>query len=152
MHETGKRLSTSARVAHQIGTSNLDACRNYRLPRYRLIRPPVEVLFANKKLRQLCQSREALQREHGQGCARKVMGRLLDLEAAESLDDIRTLPGKCHELSGDRAGQLALNLSDGKRLIFEPAADPPPSKGDGGLDWTNVRSVRVIAILNYHRG
>jgi plasmid maintenance system killer protein len=112
----------------------------------------VDVVFANKKLQQLCESRRALQREHGQSCARKIMGRLQDLEAAPSLEDTRTLAGSCHELSGDRAGQLAIRLSGGKKLIPEPASNPAPAKPDGGLDWTKVTAVRVVAILDYHRG
>jgi plasmid maintenance system killer protein len=112
----------------------------------------VDVLFANKKLQKLCESRRALQRDHGQSCARKLMGRLQDLEASTSLEDMRTLPGSCHELAGDRAGQLAIRLSDGKRLIFEPAENPPPAKPDGGLNWTEVTAVRVLAIEDYHRG
>jgi plasmid maintenance system killer protein len=112
----------------------------------------VDVLFANKKLQKLCESRQALQREHGQSCARKIMGRLQDLEASASLEDMRTLPGSCHELTGDRAGQLAIRLSGGKRLIFEPARNPAPAKPDGGIDWTRVTAVRVVAIQDYHRG
>lgn len=112
----------------------------------------VDVLFANKKLQRLCESQRALQREHGQSSARKVMGRLHDLEAAASLEDMRTLPGGCHELTGNRSGQLSIALSGGKRLLLEPAANPAPTKPDGGLDWTKVTAVRVIAILDYHRG
>jgi plasmid maintenance system killer protein len=112
----------------------------------------VEILFVNTKLRKLCGSHQALQREHGQVCARKATARLQDLEAAASLEDMRTLPGKCHELSGDRAGQLAITLSGGKRLILEPASNPIPARPDGGLDWTNVRSIRVLAIDDYHKG
>ena len=112
----------------------------------------MDVLFANKKLQQLCESQRGLQREHGQSCARKVMGRLQDLEASASLQDMRTLPGGCHELTGKRDGQLAINVGGGKRLILEPAVNPAPTKPDGGLDWTKVTAVRVTAILDYHHG
>lgn len=113
---------------------------------------PVDVLFVNTKLKELCESERALQREHGQSCARKVSGRLQDLEAALSLEDIRSLPGACHELTGDRAGQLAIRVGGGKRLILEPASNPTPVKEDGGLDWLEVRAVRIVAIHDYHSG
>jgi plasmid maintenance system killer protein len=113
---------------------------------------PVDVLLVNKKLKQLCESERALQREHGQSCARKVSGRLQDLEAAPSLEDMRSLPGACHELTGDRAGQLAIRVGGGKRLILEPASNPTPVKEDGGLDWREVRAVRIVAIHDYHSG
>jgi len=112
----------------------------------------VDLLFANKKLQQLCESQRALQRAHGQSCARKLMGRLQDLEASASLEDMRTLPGDCHELTGKRTGRTAINVGGGKWLILEPAANPAPAKPDGGLDWTKVTAVRVVDILDYHRG
>jgi plasmid maintenance system killer protein len=116
------------------------------------IADPVDLVFATNKLQKLCESQRELQRVHGQSCARKAMGRLQDLEAAATLEDMRTLPGKCHELVAERAGQVAIRLSDGKRLILEPATSPPPTKSDGGLDWTKVTSVRILAIEDYHRG
>jgi plasmid maintenance system killer protein len=112
----------------------------------------VEVLCVNKKLKELCESERALQRQHGQSCARKVTGRLQDLEAAASLEDMRSLPGACHELTGDRAGQLAIRVGGGKRLILEPASNPRPAKTDGGLDWPEVRAVRIVALDDYHDG
>lgn len=113
---------------------------------------PVDVLFVNKKLKELCESERALQRQHGQSCARKVTGRLLDLEAAASLEEMRSLAGTCHELTRDRAGQLAIRVGGGKRLILEPANNPTPVKPDGGLDWTAVTAVQIVAIHDYHSG
>ena len=78
------------------------------------------------------------------------MGRLRDLEAAPCLEDMRSLPGNCHELDAARDGQLAIEVSGGKRLILKPAHKPPPIKPDGGLDWTAVRAVCVVALLDYH--
>jgi len=113
---------------------------------------PVDVLFVNKKLKELCESERALQRQHGQSCARKVSGRLLDMEAAASLEEMRSLAGMCHELAGDRAGQLAIRVGGGKRLILEPANNPTPVNRDGGLDWPAVTAVRIVALLDYHDG
>lgn len=110
----------------------------------------MEIAFANNKLQRLFESQRALQREHGQGCARKTMGRLRDLEAAPCLQDMRTLPGNCHELDADRAGQLAIEVGGGKRLILEPVDNPTPKKPDGGLDWAAVKAVRILALLDYH--
>lgn len=78
------------------------------------------------------------------------MSRLADLQAVKCLGDMRNLPGRCHELSGDMAGRLALDLPDGKRLVFKPA-EPCPVKADGGLDWKAVDAVEILEIVNYHR-
>lgn len=112
----------------------------------------MEISFANRKLKKECESQAALQGAHGQACARQVMARIVDLEAASSLDELRELPGRCEELVGDRRGQLSLRLPDGKRLVFESAVSPSPRKSDGGLDWAAVKAVRLLEIENYHRG
>lgn len=53
-------------------------------------------------------------------------------------------------MDGDRDGQLALKLPDGKRLVIRPSANPAPTNEDGGLDWNSVDAVEVVEIANYH--
>lgn len=81
---------------------------------------------------------------------KKLGTRLADLDAAESLETMRALPGHVEELTGDRLGHLSLRLVGGLRLLFEIADDPIPKKADGGLDWRMVRSVRVLGVEDYH--
>ena len=77
--------------------------------------------------------------------------RLDDLRAADALADISHLPPtRCHELKGDREGQLAINLKHPYRLIFEPANEPIPKKEDGGLDWTKTTAILIIEVEDYH--
>jgi len=59
-------------------------------------------------------------------------------------------PARCHELTGDRKGQLSVDLKHPYRLIFEPNNDPRPSKPDGGLDWAMVSAVRILEITDTH--
>lgn len=110
----------------------------------------MEIAFATDRLQQLCESAAKLRRKHGEGCAKKVQRRLSDLRAAETLADFEHLPGRCHELAGDREGQVALDLSDGKRLVFEPDHNPVPTKADGGLDRVSVTAVTIVEISDYH--
>ena len=63
---------------------------------------------------------------------------------------MRYLPGRCHELKGNRADQLSLDLDGPYRLIFEPAHDPIPRRPDKGLDWTRVTAVRILEVVDYH--
>lgn len=72
------------------------------------------------------------------------------LQAADTLADMRLLPGRCHELRGDRAGELAVSLDGPYRLIFQPANDPIPTLPDGGLDWSQVTAICIIEVVNYH--
>lgn len=110
----------------------------------------MKVSFANRQLERLCESGRKLQRTHGAACTKKLLTRFADLEAAASLEQMRGLPGRCHELGADRDGELAIDLAGGKRLILEPDGDPPPEKEDGGLDWTKVDAVRLVEIVDYH--
>ncbi len=87
----------------------------------------------------------------GKPLAERLQQRLAELRAADTLEDIRRLPpARCHELSQNRQGQLAVDLVQPKRLIFEPDHNPMPRKPDGGLDWPHVTRIRVIEIIDYH--
>lgn len=63
---------------------------------------------------------------------------------------MRNLPGGCHELHGDREGQLAVDVTRNYRLIFAPADDPPPAKPDGGLGWSRVTAIEILEVEDYH--
>ena len=60
------------------------------------------------------------------------------------------IPGGCHELREDRAGQLAVDVTKNLRLIFRPTEDPPPAKDDGGLDWKAVTAITILEVADYH--
>ena len=89
-------------------------------------------------------------REFGKICARKIKARLDDLQAAAALEDMRNLAGRCHELKGDRKGQLSLDLQHPRRLIFVPGGDKVATKEDGGLDWGSVSAVEIIGVEDTH--
>lgn len=108
------------------------------------------IFFLDQDLAQLCQENRIAQRKLGAEGAKKLRRRLDDLDAAPSLDVMRTLPGRCHELKGDRAGELALDLAGGSRLLFRPEHDPIPAKPDGGLDWAQVTSITITWVGDYH--
>jgi proteic killer suppression protein len=77
--------------------------------------------------------------------------RLNELQAADTLDLLRRLPQtRCHELKGNRKGQLSVDLDHPYRLIFEPADSPLPKKTDGGLDWNKVTKVMIIGVEDTH--
>ena len=109
----------------------------------------MEIEFAYGGLEKLVSRQRSLVRKFGTDGAKKVALRMRQLEAADTLMDMRSLPGRCHELTGDRNGQLALDLHRGYRLVFRPAGDWT-EKDDGGLDWSSVSAVEVIAVEDYH--
>ena len=110
----------------------------------------MEIKFHTKKLQKACCSAKAMRAEWGPRMAKRLKQRLADLEAAETLEVMRYLSGRCHELKGDLSGQLAVDLVHPKRLVFEPDHDPIPKKPDGGLDWQRVTAITVLTIYDYH--
>lgn len=73
------------------------------------------------------------------------------MRAAANLGILRPpFPGRCHELKGERAGQLSVDLTHPHRLVFVPSDDPPPERPEGGLDWGLVTAITVIAIEDTH--
>lgn len=110
----------------------------------------VDICFDDTRFEQNCNNHRALVRRYGDRMARVIRTRLDDLDAAENLEDMRNIAGRCHELVGDRAGQLSVDLVHPQRLIFTPEGEPIPRKPDGGLDWTQIRYVRILGIEDTH--
>jgi plasmid maintenance system killer protein len=110
----------------------------------------MEVTFANSKLAKTCNSDKKLRGEYSSRMAELIQQRLADLAAVECLEDMRSLPGRCHELSQNLKGRLAVDLVHPDRLVFKPVEDPLPAKPDGGLDWAKVHHIEVVGIGDYH--
>lgn len=111
----------------------------------------MEITFISRKLQKVCNSEKEMRARFGKPLAERLQQRLAELKAADTLEDIRRLPpARCHELSQNRKGQLAVDVVHPKRLIFEPDHNPVPRKPDGGLDWPHVTRIRVIEIIDYH--
>jgi len=111
----------------------------------------MEISFLSRKHAKLANSERDLTRAFGKDMALKIMARLADLNAATCLDEVsRVPPARCHELSQDRAGHLAIDLKHPHRLIFHPTHKPLPTKPDGGLDWAKVTAITITDIDDYH--
>lgn len=60
------------------------------------------------------------------------------------------VPGACHQLHGDRAGDFAVNLWGAYRLVFVPDHDPSPLLADGGIDRAKVTRILIKEVVDYH--
>ena len=109
----------------------------------------MEVRFATSQLQKTMSNASSLSRRYGDIGARRIQTRLSQLEAADSPADLRSLPGRWHELTGDRTGHLAADLHQPFRMVLRPA-EPVPRSDDGGLDWARVTTVIITEIADYH--
>lgn len=110
----------------------------------------MQILFQNKKLEKLVENGSKLFKELGQRRAKLLLIRLQALSVAETLEDVRNIPGNFHELTQDRKGQWACDLDQPYRLIFEPHERPIPSNDDGQYIWLEIKGVEIVEITNYH--
>lgn len=109
------------------------------------------ILFKTTKLERECNNENLLVKRFGVLRSKLLKRRLTELQAAASLNVLRLLPqSRCHELKGNRKGQLSVDLDHPYRLTFEPADNPIPKKPDGGLDWNKVTVVRIIGVEDTH--
>jgi plasmid maintenance system killer protein len=110
----------------------------------------MEITFKSKKLEKQLTDPKELTKAFGQ-LARKVTQRLKDLTAADNLSIMRSIPAaKCHELTGNRKDELAIDVSGNYRMIFVPNHNPIPRKEDGGLCWEEVTKIQINEIQDYH--
>ena len=111
----------------------------------------MNITFINTKLQKCCNSATEIKKHFGHEAAKALMRRLDDLRAAASLEEMRSLTGNCHQLKGDRQGQIAISLRGQNRLVFIPNHNPLPVCADGSLDWSKVTSIQIIEVnINYH--
>ncbi|MDP1527886.1 type II toxin-antitoxin system RelE/ParE family toxin [Rhodoferax sp.] len=108
----------------------------------------MEIRYKDKKVRELCEKKAVAEKKLGAACAGKLRSRLSDLESVSRVSEL--VAGNPHPLKGDRAGQFALNLAGGWRLVFSPDHDPCPTRPDGGIDWLQVTIVCIEYIGDYH--
>ncbi len=108
----------------------------------------MEITFAHSKLQKLCEQQNLAQKELGANCAKKLRTQLAILRAASCVAEL--VIGHPHPLKGDRAGEFAVNLEGGKRLVFQPDNDPVPLTEDGSIDWSKVTAVCIVFIGDYH--
>jgi len=109
----------------------------------------VRISFRDERLQRECNKLGLLQKRHGPVRAKRLLQRLEDLASAEALEDMRHAPGRCHELHGDDAGHLSLDLDHPYRLVFCPSTDQA-RKPDGGVDWGQVKAVDIIGVKDTH--
>ena len=111
----------------------------------------MEISFRNKKLAKALTTSRDLFAIHGERRAKLIQQRLSEIEAVPTLAMLRLLPRpRCHELTGNRKGQLSVDLDHPYRLLFTPNHDPLPQATTGGLDWAAVTRVCIQEIADTH--
>jgi plasmid maintenance system killer protein len=111
---------------------------------------PIEIIFRTERLRRDCTEDRWMRRAWGANRTRVLRRRLDQIHAAETLADLRPVHPRTHELIGDHAGQISLDLDGPWRVLLEPVDPEAVRKPDGGLDWTRITAVRILAVEDTH--
>lgn len=106
----------------------------------------MRIAFDTQSLRQLCEQEENANDALGAEEARKLMNRLADLSAAHTVHEL--VAGRPHPVDG--ADEYAVNLGDTSRIIFCANHVTNPVLGNGAIDWSRVRRIRVLRIEGRH--
>jgi plasmid maintenance system killer protein len=110
----------------------------------------VEISFATRKLEKAFNEERELLRAYGRDMATKIKLRMGVLRSANNLEEIPVeKPTRRHELSGDLENHFAVDLKHPKRLILRPI-EPIPRKADGGIDLSQITSIEIVAVMDYH--
>lgn len=111
----------------------------------------MNITFKNKKLQRLASDAKHATKKLGPVQSNLWFRRLNDLYAAQTLEDIRYLPGgRFHELKKDRKGQWACDLNHPYRLIFTPHNNPIPTNEHGQYIWLEIVAIEILEIVDYH--
>ncbi len=109
----------------------------------------VDIEFRTVKLKKDCEDLARAQARWGADVARVVIRRLLQVQAAERLQDLSVEPPiRRHKLVGNRKGQYALNLAKGLRLRLQPIL--PSGEPDLMSDPSRITRVRIVEVTDYH--
>lgn len=111
----------------------------------------MNVSFGSSRIAKICNISQVAVRKLGTFSANKLQQRLNEFDGVQNLEELRTYFPQCnvHPLTGNRAGQFAVNLHGGNRLIFVPDQDLPQQSNDA-VDFSHITAITITEIGDYH--
>jgi proteic killer suppression protein len=111
----------------------------------------LEISFSNQKLAKLLNRATDVLRTYGPDNGKRILTRLTQIAAAETLADLSTLPQtRVHEHKADHDEQISVDVKHPYRLMLIPDHSETPRKPDGGLDWAKITRVKILRIEDPH--
>lgn len=101
---------------------------------------PMELAFATRALRELCQQEGAAIEEFGADAAAELMARIADLRAATSVADI--VAGR-PTMSNGKDPRFTILVLDSIEIVIRPNHTRKPAQEGSSVDWQHVRRLRI---------
>lgn len=106
----------------------------------------MELAFADKQLRQICESTIVAQRKLGVTKAASLRRRLADFRAVDCVGDIMT--GNPREVLGSDPPSYAVTICNGSIIVFCANHNTNPLLVSGSIDWSKVSRIKILEIQN----
>jgi proteic killer suppression protein len=113
----------------------------------------MDITFSSKKLKKQLSEAKTMAKTHGPRRSKLLQVIMTQLRAAPNLGIFAppySPPNRCHELKGNKKGQLSVDLDHPYRLLFKPINDPVPMRPEGGLDWHQVTAIEIKGVEDTH--
>ena len=95
----------------------------------------MEISYPSKRVQKLCTVEKEMKGKLGTRMAEVLQRQLALIEAVANLEELWAMPQtRCHDMKGDRKGQVSIDLVHPKRLYIQPDHDPSPKRRTAG--WT----------------
>ena len=108
-----------------------------------------DVTSRNTKLRKIFESEPSPKRKFGSRRGLKIIDHIAYSRKEPSLAMVSAgRPYRCHQLSGDRDEQFAIDLVHSIRLAFEVARDPISRDGFGGIDKERMTAIMAMEVTH----
>lgn len=102
----------------------------------------LQLAFATKALRDLCEHAAKAEAAYGSEVAATIRARVADLRAAVRISDVPV--GRPVEIP-EEPGTMSLSLRDGLRLVFRSNHNRTPETA-GRVDWSRVTRIQLLRI------
>lgn len=106
-------------------------------------RTNLDFTFETKELRDFCESADLATQNLGEMIARNLRRVLAELAAAESLEIYSQLSAIS---PNSLSGCFEVNLSKGTKLVARQGHRNPPFNGEGTLELSEVRRIRIVKL------
>lgn len=108
----------------------------------------MEIAFATRTIRKLCESEKKASAILGDAVATKLKNRLADLAAATCVDEL--VVGNPRKLSGEWNGRFMLDLPKNHSIVMVVNHEPIPITVEGDIDWRRVFRLKILHIGANH--
>ncbi len=107
----------------------------------------MKIEFKTSKLKKQCENPSLAQKEYGTKIGSKLTQRVMELQAAVTLRDIKNIPSaRLHHLEGKRDKQYAVDLVHPYRLVFEPLLDEETKI----FELDKIKVIKIEEVVDYH--